>query len=165
MKSLIEEHKGKIYFLIFILFAYLILFFYNKSLFLKSLDNFWHLFKRLIFPLILVYFLMFLTNLLVTNKFITKHFQGSNIKKWFFVIVGGILSSGPIYMWYPLLAELRKKGLSYGLIACFLYNRAIKIPLLPVLIYYFGLKYVIVLTIVMIFASILQGLIVEKFLD
>ena len=82
-----------------------------------------------------------------------------------FVIIGGILSSGPIYMWYPLLADLKHKGLSYGLIACFLYNRAIKIPLLPLAIIYFSWRYLFILTFVMIFMSILQGLIINKLME
>jgi len=59
------------------------------------------------------------------------------IKKWIFVIIGGVLSTGAIYMWYPFLADLKDKGLNYGLISCFLYNRAIKIPLLPLMVFYF----------------------------
>jgi uncharacterized membrane protein YraQ (UPF0718 family) len=68
-------------------------------------------------------------------------------------------------MWYPLLADLKEKGLSHGLIACFLYNRAIKIPLLPLLIFYFNWQFVIVLTIVMIGASLIQGIFVNKLME
>jgi len=82
-----------------------------------------------------------------------------------FVIIGGMLSTGPIYMWYPLLADLRNRGLNYGLIACFLYNRAIKIPLLPIAIFYFGWKYIIILSFVMIFISIIQGILINKLLN
>ena len=67
-------------------------------------------------------------------------------------------------MWYPLLAELKEKGIGYGYLATFLYNRAIKIPLLPIAIFYFGLKYVVILTIVMIFISIIQGIIINRIL-
>jgi len=73
-----------------------------------------------------------------------------------------VLSTGPIYMWYPLLADLKNKGLSYGLIACFLYNRGIKITLLPIAIFYFGWKYVLVLSLAMIFVSIIQGILLNK---
>jgi uncharacterized membrane protein YraQ (UPF0718 family) len=65
-------------------------------------------------------------------------------------------------MWYPLLQEFQQKGLKNGFIACFLYNQAIKIFLLPILLVYFDIKYVIILTIVMIFMSILQGLIINR---
>jgi uncharacterized membrane protein YraQ (UPF0718 family) len=105
---------------------------------------------------------MALTNYFVTPEFVIRHFKEKKIKKWFFVIIGGILSTGPIYVWYPLLANLKDKGLNYGLIACFLYNRAIKIPLLPVAIFYFGWKYILILSFVMIFMSVIQGIIINK---
>ena len=105
---------------------------------------------------------MTLSNYFITPKFIIKHLKSKGLKKWFFVIIGGILSSGPIYMWYPLLADLKDKGLNYGLIACFLYNRAIKIPLIPIAIFYFSWTYVIILMIVMIFASIVQAILLNK---
>ncbi len=44
---------------------------------------------------------------------------------------------------------LQKKGMRPALIATFLYNRAVKIPLLPLLIIYFGLTYSLVLMVVM----------------
>ena len=89
----------------------------------------------------------------------------SGIKGWLIAIIGGILSSGPIYMWYPLLSQIKKQGGRDGLIATFLYNRAVKIPLMPLLIYYFGWIYAIVLTFVMIIFSVFQGLIVEKIVE
>ena len=79
--------------------------------------------------------------------------------------IAGILSSGPVYMWYPLLSDLQNKGLKNGFIATFLYNRAIKLPILPLMISYFGIVYVLVLTIVMVFVSILQGLIINRLME
>ena len=99
------------------------------------------------------------------TKVIHDHLKEKGIRKWFYVIIGGILSSGPIYMWYPLLADLRSKGLNYGLIACFLYNRAIKIPLLPLAIIYFSWQYIIILTLVMITVSIMQGILLNKLME
>ncbi len=48
-----------------------------------------------------------------------------------------------------------------GLIAAFIYSRAIKIPLLPLMIYYFGFMFVVLLTIYMIIAAVIQGKIIE----
>jgi len=73
----------------------------------------------------------------------------------------GILSHGPIYVWYPLLKDLKEHGMRTGLVTVFLYNRAIKIPLLPIMIFYFGISFVIILSIYMIIASIFQGKIIE----
>ena len=78
------------------------------------------------------------------------------------MIVAGILSTGPIYVWYPLLAEFKEKGVGYGYMATFLYNRAIKIPLLPVAVLYFGIKYVVVLTALMVLFSVIQGVLIDR---
>ena len=114
---------------------------------------------------ILVFVLMSLSNYFITPKFVMRHLGEKGFKRWFYVIAGGILSTGPIYMWYPLLADLREKGLSYGLIACFLYNRAIKIPLLPLAILYFSWQYILVLCFVMIFMSVVQGVVLNKLME
>ena len=93
------------------------------------------------------------------NNFIGK---SAGKKKWAVAVVAGIFSAGPIYLWYPLLHDLRKKGVSHGVIATFLYNRAIKIPLLPLFIFYFGWKYVLIFSLVMVAFSLLQGAILGR---
>ena len=99
----------------------------------------------------------------LSEEKIKKYLSASSgIKRWIIVVAGGLISSGPIYMWYPILANLKKKGVGFGLIATFIYSRAIKLPLLPIMIYYFGLKYTFILTIVLIFMSVAQGKIIEK---
>ncbi|MCD6568575.1 hypothetical protein J7K70_00265 [bacterium] len=119
-----------------------------------------------IIPIFLViWVLMAVVNSLLGKKFFFRFLQEKGIKKWLVAVIGGLLSSGPIYLWYPLLADLKKKGFHNGLIACFLYNRAVKLPLLPLAIYYFGGKYIIILTSVMIVASLVQGIIIHKLLD
>jgi uncharacterized membrane protein YraQ (UPF0718 family) len=67
-----------------------------------------------------------------------------------------------IFLWYPLLQELKEKGMRDALIATFLYSRAVKIPLLPVMVLYFGVKLVVVLTILMVLFSIIDVILVEK---
>ena len=76
------------------------------------------------------------------------------IREWIIAIVAGILSIGPGYVWYPILKDLRDKGVEDRFLVAFLYNRAIKIPWLPMLIFYFGWTYSVVLLIVMVIASI-----------
>jgi len=151
------------YFLLGVMVLYLFLFFFNKELFFVSLESSLKIFKQIYWVLIIVLLLMALFNYFLNRKFILKYLgKSSGIKGWFFAIVFGILSMGPIYVWYPLLSDLMKKGMRTALVAGFIYNRAIKIPLLPLLVGYFGIGFVIVLTIVMIFASVIQGLIIEK---
>ena len=162
LKNRLQELSKSWYFLIVIVLSYFTLFITKREIFFLSLDFFGTLFLKIIPIFVLVFLLMTLSNYFITQKFIIKHLKNKGLKKWFFVIVGGILSSGPIYMWYPLLADLKNKGLSYGLIACFLYNRAIKIPLLPLAIVYFSWQYILILTLVMIFVSVIQGILLNK---
>lgn len=149
-------------FLSLMIIVYIIIFIINPNSFLKSLNFAKKIFIEIAPVFIIIFVLMAISNYFLTPKIIVKYLKGKGPKKWFFVVIGGILSSGPIYMWYPLLGDLRKKGLGNGLIACFLYNRAIKIPLLPIAITYFGLKYIIILTIIMVIFSIIQGILIER---
>jgi len=165
LKDRLKLASASSYFLVIIIMVYGFLYIFNPSIFSGALGFFSKIIMNIIPIFILVFILMTLTNYFITPKFIMKHLTGKGIKKWFFVIIGGILSSGPIYMWYPLLADLKKKGLNYGFIACFLYNRAIKIAILPMAILYFGWKYVLVLSVVMILMSIAQALLINKLLN
>ena len=164
MKEKKKKHfsRTSFYFLGIIVSIYLILAILKPGLFYSCLFFSLRLFVRLIPIFALVFLLMALANYFITKEFITRHFQSSGIKKWLFAIVGGILSTGPIYIWYLLLRDLKEKGLGNGYLATFLYNRAIKVPLLPVAILYFGLKYIIVLTALMVIVSVIQGILINR---
>jgi len=115
-------------------------------------------FLRLLLPLALVFVVMLAFNLLLKPAQIVR-FLGTNagIKGIILSMVGGIISAGPIYAWYPLLAEVRKKGAGNIPITVFLYNRAVKPFLLPVMIAYFGWAYVGVLTLFTLVGSVAVG--------
>jgi len=149
-------------FLIFTILIYFIFFILNKNIFFTSLDFLKNILIKILPVFIFVFILMFFSNYFIDRKFIIKHFENSGIKKWIFIVLGGILSTGPIYIWYPLLKDLKVKGFSDGIIACFLYNRGVKLPFIPIAIYYFGLKYIIILTLLMIIFSIIQGVLIDK---
>ncbi len=83
------------------------------------------------------------------------------MRGWAIAIGTGILSHGPIYVWFPFLRDLRDQGMRSGLIAAFLYNRGIKIPLLPIMVYYFGLAFVGILVVYMVVASVVLGKLIE----
>jgi hypothetical protein len=51
-----------------------------------------------------------------------------------------------------------------SLIAVFLYNRSVKIPMLPVMIYYFGLAFAGILLFWTIMASFFQGILIDMLL-
>jgi len=161
--SLFKYLKPKWIFLVFILFIYLFLGFINISLLKDLLICFISLLKQIIPVLLMVFIFMFLSNLFFKTRTIIRFFgKDAGIKAWIIVIIGGILSTGPIYAWYPLLSDLKHKGMQDRLIATFLYNRAVKIPLLPMMIYYFSLPLVITLSFYMVIFSIINGILVDK---
>ena len=132
----------------------------------SSIEYSLDIFLKIIPIFFLVFILMTITNYYFTFEVVSKHMgKSSGIRRWIIAVASGILSMGPIYMWYPLLNDLQKKNIPNSFLATFLYNRAIKLPLLPVLIYYFGFAYTVVLTFVMIFTSVIDGVLVEKILE
>ena len=115
-------------------------------------------FLRLLLPLGLVFVVMVAFNLLLKPAQIARFLgKRAGIKGIILSMVGGIISAGPIYAWYPLLAEVRKKGAGNIPITVFLYNRAVKPFLFPVMIAYFGWAYVGILTFLTMIASIVIG--------
>lgn len=161
-----EQSSTGWYFLLIVIAIYTVVFFFKRDAIIPSLRFFATIIKKIIAVFVLVFALLVVMNWLVKPEQIVKHLgKEAGTKGWAYSVVGGILSTGPIYMWYPLLNELQKHGVRNGYIAAFLYNRAVKPALLPLFIYYFGLVYVIVLTVVMIAASILQGVVVEKIME
>ncbi|MCD6399588.1 permease [candidate division WOR-3 bacterium] len=118
---------------------------------------------KLFYILLIVFFFIFITNLFLKPKTIIKYLgRGSGIRGWIISLVAGIISMGSIYLWYPMLSDLREKGMSEGLIAVFLYSRAVKIPILPVMIYYFGWAFVVLMTFFMVLFSIFLGIIMDR---
>lgn len=159
-----EKSRSGWYFLLAVIALYAIAFFINSKVATSGIKYALGIFEKVIPIFVLIYILLVLINYFVKPQQLAKHLGvGSGIKGWAIAVVAGILSSGPIYMWYPLLNELQKHGVKNGLIATFLYNRAVKPALLPLIIYYFGLKFTIVLTIVMVGISIVQGILIDKF--
>lgn len=150
------------YFLGSVIFLYLLLFFFDSESIYNSLKESGNIIIQIIPVLMLVIVSMALLDYFLHPKTVSKYVgKGSGIKGWFLAISTGILSHGPIYVWYPLLKDLRDRGMKSGLIAAFLYSRAIKIPLLPLMAYYFGALFVVVLLPYIVIASIVVGGIIE----
>jgi len=120
---------------------------------------------EMILPIILVvFFLMGLLNLSMDEKRVVKHIgEESGIKGWIIALVGGILSHGPGYVWYPLLQNLREQGAKDGLIVAFIYARSIKLPWIPLMVSYFGWAFTVVYTVYVVIGAFLQGWIVGLF--
>ncbi len=146
-----------------ILAGYAVMYFVNNSLFQKSGIKFIALTFQIAPFLLIVFIVMFLNFWFIKPEAIKKYFgEKSGLTGYVFSILFGIISVGSVYMWYPLLNDLRKSGMSNKLIAVFIYNRAIKLHLLPVMILYFGLKYTLALTVLVILYSLVIGYSVEK---
>lgn len=152
-----------IYFLGTVVFIYFLLFFSHPEHIEKSLKISAVVLIKIFPSLLLIILLMGIMNYLVNPRTVSKYVgKGSGIKGWFLAIFTGMLSHGPVYAWYPLLRDLRNQGMKSGLIAAFLYNRAIKIPLLPLMIYYFGTRFVLIFAFYIVVASIVQGGIIQR---
>jgi uncharacterized membrane protein YraQ (UPF0718 family) len=118
--------------------------------------------SRLAPILALVFFLMFLLNMFIKPDWIRNHVgHNSGLKGFLIAIASGIISMGPIYAWYGMLKDFHKKGMRPALIAAFLYSRSVKLPLLPLMVYYFGIAYTLVLSFYMILFSAANGLLTE----
>ena len=147
-----------------ILAGYAVLYFVNEALFQKSISKFLALTFQ-IAPFLLIVFAIMFINFWFIKPEIVKKYLGtqSGVKGYIFTILSGIISVGSAYMWYPLLNDLRKSGMSEKLIAIFIYNRSIKLHLLPVMILYFGLQYTTLLTVITILFSLIIGFFVQEF--
>lgn len=149
-----------------VLLLYLVSFFFFPAQFFSSLDLFYGLMLKLIPVFILVFFLLAFANFLIKPKLLAECMgHGSGLKGWVISIAAGVISTGPIYMWYPLLNEMQKHGVRNGALSAFLYARAVKMPLFPILVLYFGFTYTVLLFSAIIVAAPLQGLLTEKLME
>ncbi len=155
-ESTFGRKTSGIYFIAIVIFIYLLLFLINFSGAKESAIISLKILKSIIPILIIVIFLTAIINFFLKPQKIVRYLsKESGFKGWVIASIGGIISHGPLFVWYSMIRDLREKGMSPGLAAVFFYNRSIKILLLPMMIFYFGLKFVIVLTLLMIISSLL----------
>ena len=166
MGLIFKRIDGKWIFLASVGFLYLILAFFDFTIIKSSVLFFFALVLKILPVFLTVFFLMFLMRIFIGPKRMVKYLgEGTGLKGWMIAIGGGILSSGPIYMWYPLLADMQSEGMKKSLIAVFIYNRAIKLPLLPLMVYYFGLPFTVTLAFYIIVFSVIGGILVGRYVD
>ena len=157
--------RGSVWFLIIVLLLYPIAFFVDAEKAIEAGRFSENLLYQMLPMLLFVFVLMFITNFLIKPDWVKTHLgKESGIKGWLIASVGGVFSVGSIYPWYVLLKDLKDKGMRPALITVFLYNRGIKLPLLPLLVHYFGLTYTLLLATYMSIFSILGGIVIEKLL-
>lgn len=148
-------------FLLAVLLIYIIVGVLDFSIAQTAIVNFFFMFIKIVPILLVVFMIMILVNIYFTKKRIGKYLGAeSGIKGWIYATISGILVSGPPYILFPLLGELKKQGMRNSLLAVFLYNRNVKIPFLPVMIYYFGFSFTIILSLYIVIFSILNGKII-----
>lgn len=155
--------ENGLHFLIFSALIYTIALFFEP---LKTYAAIFRFFDIMIFiapSMLLVFAIMFLMNYYIEPKKLSK-FMGKKcgVEGWLIAMVAGVISTGPIYLWYPLLNDMQREGVRDGIIAAFLYSRAVKLPLLMIMVSYFGLAFTVLLNVLIFAASALQGIAVEK---
>jgi len=151
-------------FLTFILIAMGVWSGFNPDLIKLTFLNAGIFMKKLMPSLLLVLLFMYIFNLLITDKLIKKYFSKKvGITQFLIVGIAGILSTGPVYMWFAFLSNMKDEGFNKGLISIFLYNRAVKLPLLPLMISYFSLKTTIIITTLIIVFSVINALLINLF--
>lgn len=113
--------------------------------------------------LLVVLALMLLSERLFTPRRVERWLgRDSGLRGWLLAAAAGAVATGPVYAWYALLAELRRKGMRTGLLATLLYARAVKLPLLPLMAHYFGLRYTLLLSAWILGFAFLSGLVMER---
>ena len=158
-----ESVWGAYLFLLIVICIYLVLILFDFDRTFSAVQFSMGMLKKLLPILGLVSCFMFLNNLFVKPSWVKNHVgHDSGWKGVFIAVIGGTLSMGPIYVWYGILDELQKKGMRISLIASFLYARSVKPQLLPLMIYYFGWLYALVLVVYLLIFSVLNGFVTER---
>ncbi len=148
--------------LLFVMLAFVALFLFDEKMGMVALHKSLEVIEILVPIFAIVILLMALIGYFTQGKSRLENLaKQRGAKGWFWALFIGLLSHGPMYAWYPVLQQLREKGLRDGYIATFFYARAVKLPLLPLMVDYFGFSFTVVLTLYIVIASLIQGWLVE----
>ncbi|MEA1926129.1 MAG: permease [Patescibacteria group bacterium] len=161
MNNQVKKQKigGGTKFLMAVLILYAVMALSNFQFASEAFLSFLRMLVRITPILIVVFFIIAGVNFYFTPQKVKKYLgHGSGFKGWLYAVISGILVSGPPYILFPLLGELKERGMKNSLLAVFLYNRNVKIPFLPVMVFYFGLSFTVAVSVFIIFFSILNGL-------
>jgi len=158
--------RGGWVFLIIMSFIYFSLFLIEPKIAHDTGLVFANILRQVLPALGLVFLLLLLANLFLDPSRVKRYLgKTSGIRGWFIAVFSGIFSVGSVYAWYAMLSDLKKKGMAQQLIVAFLYSRAIKLPLLPLMIHYFGVAYTLILSLYLVIFAILNGLLVGRLQD
>ena len=163
MKKL--KFKG-LKFLLFVVALFILVSIFDFENIAKIMDKIGNMLFRILPIFALVITLTALINYFLKPEKIMKYFgEDSGIKGIFYTLLGGIISHGPMYAWYPMLDDMRKHGLKFGLIAAFMYARAVKLPLLPFMVGLFGLPFTIIVNIYILIFAVFQGKVIDFLIE
>ncbi len=155
------KFKG-VKFLLFVVALFILLSIFDFENIPRIMDKFGTILYKIIPIFALVIVLTALINYFLKPKQVMKYFgKDSGRKGLIYALIGGVLSHGPMYAWYPMLDDMRKHGLKFGLIANFMYARAVKLPLLPFMIGLFGLTFTVIVNVYILIFAILQGKVID----
>jgi len=156
-----QKFKGFV-FLGIVVLLYIILYFVDSQKTTESLQYFFKNTLRVLPIFLLVIVLTALINFYFPKGKIIKILQGkSRFRTYIYSLIAGIVSHGPIFVWYPLLNELRQKGISKGTLVTFFYGRSIKLTLIPIMIGFFGQIYTLIFMVYIAIAALLQGVLYD----
>ncbi|OGI29087.1 MAG: hypothetical protein A2288_02145 [Candidatus Moranbacteria bacterium RIFOXYA12_FULL_44_15] len=162
MKSF-EKLPGGVKFFLATGTLYAAIFFINADFAKKSFVHFSETFLGMLPILAVVFFVMFLSYFFVSPELVKRHLgRDSGAKGYLWATLGAIAISGPPYVLFPILRDLKKHGMKYSLVAVFMNNRNVQPTFLPVIAYYFGTLFTIVFAFYIIVFSLLSGLIIGR---
>ncbi len=119
---------------------------------------------QLLIPLCVVFAVLVSLNLFVNPASVARWLgKGSGGKGVGLSTLAGVLSMGPIYAWYPLLSDIRGKGAADFHLANFLGCRAVKPFLLPLMVYYFGWAFTVIVNVLLVAGALVTGTAVAAF--
>jgi len=150
------------YLLVVVAGIYLLLLIMNRSVALAALVQSRNVLCKIIPIITVIIFFTALINYFLPPGRIVRHLgRESGIIAWIWSLFAGLISHGPMYIWFPLLEELRERGMRDALIVVFFAARTVKIPLLPMMIDYFGWRFTLVLSFYILVGAVAQGCLLE----
>lgn len=151
----------RIKFLTFVCILYVISYIFWPTDTKLAFGNFFSSLIKVLPILLLVFFVMFLGYIFLKPQIVKKHLgEDAGLKGWIVALVGSVLFSGPQYVIFPLLKELKEHGMKNSLIAVFLNNRNVQPAFLPVMAYYFGIKFTVIFAILVLLYALLSGILI-----
>lgn len=153
--------RGK-YLLLAVIFLYGVIFIISGETAQLALQKSGAILIKILPIFVVVILFTALLNYFLQPRQVASHLgRESGAGGWLWALVAGVISHGPMYAWYPLLEDLRSHGMRDGLIVAFFASRAIKVPLLPMMIDYFGWSFTLILSFYILIGALIQGWILE----